>query len=255
LVYGCKKLSLAAFFICSMACHTLYKWFFFEDASGQVNLSWTAGSGSLYRAAQSGYQSTTPFVTGITGTSYTDTALNDGTTYYYKVVAVNSFGPSGFSAEAYATTPGVNPDPTKFHFESDTQRWSASGDQITGVATSTEQSFAGKQSLAVSFNGATQGNSSLNLSDVVLPAGTTVTFRVWVPAGHQITKIEPYLQDYNWDWTASWYGSFVADSWNTLTVTVPPGATTPLKRLGLQIASGAAWTGTLYVDSINWTVE
>lgn len=232
-----------------------------SDANGQVNLSWTAGSGatsySLYRAAQSGSQSATPIVTGITGTSYTDTdaALNDGTTYYYKVVAVNIYGPSGFSAEAYATTPGVNPDPTKFHFESDTQRWSASGGQISGITTSTAQSFAGKQSLAVSFNGATEGQSSLNLSNVVLPAGTTVTFRVWVPAGHQITKIEPYLQDYNWNWSASWYGSFVADSWNTLTVTVPPGATTPLKNLGLQIASGAAWTGTLYVDSINWTVE
>lgn len=229
-----------------------------SDANGQVNLSWTAGSGatsySLYRAAQSG-SSSTSVVTGITGTSYTDTGLNDGTTYYYKVVAVNIYGPSGFSAEAYATTPGINPDPTKFHFESDTQRWSASGGQITGIATSTEQSFAGKQSLAVSFNGATNGQSELKLSNVVLPAGTTVTFRVWIPAGHQITKIEPYAQDYNWNWTAGWYGTFVADSWNTLTVTVPSGATTPLKNLGLKIDSGAAWAGTLYVDSINWTVE
>ena len=52
-----------------------------------VNLSWTAGSGAtsynLYRAAESGYEGTNPVVTGITGTSYTDTDLNSGTTYYY----------------------------------------------------------------------------------------------------------------------------------------------------------------------------
>ena len=103
--------------------------------NGQMSLSWTAGSGAtsynLYRAAESGYGSAiAPVVTGITGTSYSDTGLNDGTTYYYQVVAVNSSGPSGFSPEAHATTPGVNPDPTQYHFETDTQRWSESGDQI-----------------------------------------------------------------------------------------------------------------------------
>jgi hypothetical protein len=55
-------------------------------------LSWTAGSGAtsynLYRAAESGYESPiAPVVTGITGTSYTNTGLNSGTTYYYQVGA------------------------------------------------------------------------------------------------------------------------------------------------------------------------
>lgn len=226
--------------------------------AGQVSLSWHAVAGAtsyrLHRAAQSGSEPATPSVTGITGTSYTDTGLNDGTTYYYQVVAVNSSGPSGFSAEAHASTPGVNPDPTKFHFETDTQRWSASGAQIAGIATSTAQHSAGKQSLAVNFNGVTAGTSSLDLGDVVVPAGATVTFRVWVAAGNQVTTIEPYLQDYNWAWTGSRYGSLAAGAWNTLTIKVPPGATTPLKRLGLKISTGAAWTGTLYIDSIDWSV-
>ena len=73
---------------------------------GQVTLAWTAGSGAtgynLYRAGQSGLENSNaaPVVTGITGTSYTDTGLNSGTTYYYEVVANNSSGASGFSAEA-----------------------------------------------------------------------------------------------------------------------------------------------------------
>jgi hypothetical protein len=141
-----------------------------------------------------------------------------------------------------------------------------SGAQIAGVATSSAQHFAGKQSLAVNFNGTTAGTSSVDLGDVVVPVGSTVTFHVWVPAGHQVTSIQPYLQDYNWQaWTTTWYGSLTAGAWNTLTITVPltyqdsnnvtQTVVTPLKRLGLRISTGAAWTGTLYVDSIDWSVQ
>ena len=82
--------------------------------NSQVNLSWTAGSGAtsynLYRSTASGFESSNaaPVITGITGTSYTNTSLNSGTTYYYQVVAVNGSGSSGFSAEAHATTSGGN---------------------------------------------------------------------------------------------------------------------------------------------------
>ena len=229
--------------------------------AGQVSLSWQAVAGAtsynIYRTAESGYESAAPSVTGITGTSYTDTGLNDGTTYYYQVVAVNSSGPSGFSPEAHATTPGVNPDPTKLNFETDTQGWSAGGVPIAGIAISTAQHFAGKRSLAVNCNGTTAGTSSVSLGNVVVPAGATVTFHVWVPAGHQIASIAPTLQDYNWgSWTQSWYGggNLSTNAWNTLTVTMPPNAIAPLKSLSLQITTGAAWTGTLYIDSIDWSV-
>ncbi|MGO8674099.1 MAG: fibronectin type III domain-containing protein, partial [Capsulimonadaceae bacterium] len=45
------------------------------------------------------------------------------------------------------------------------------------------------------------------------------------------------------------------NAWNTLTVTVPGNAATPLYSLGVQFATSAAWTGTCYVDSINWSVS
>ena len=224
--------------------------------ASQVDLSWTAASGAtsynIFRSAESGYEPATAAVTGITNTSYTDTGLNSGTTYYYQVVAVNSSGPSGFSPEVHATTSGVNPDPAKYHFETDTQRWSASGAQISGIATSNARAFAGSRSLAVSFNGTTAGTSSVDLGDVVVPAATTITFHVWIPGGSLVTTIEPYLQDYNWVWSESWYGNWTANAWNTLTVTVPPTATTPLKRLGLKFTTSAAWTGIVYLDSVSW---
>ncbi|MGO9230350.1 MAG: SBBP repeat-containing protein, partial [Bryobacteraceae bacterium] len=75
--------------------------------SGSVALSWTAPSGatsySVYRGTSAGGESTTAIATGITATAYSDTGLTNGTTYYYKVAAVNSGGTSALSAETSAT--------------------------------------------------------------------------------------------------------------------------------------------------------
>jgi len=76
----------------------------------QVALSWTASSGAtsynVYRGASAGGESTTAIATGVTTTSYTNTGLTNGTTYYYKVAAVNSCGTSSLSGEASATPSG-----------------------------------------------------------------------------------------------------------------------------------------------------
>ena len=221
-----------------------------------VNLSWTAGSGAtsynLYRAAESGYEGTNPVVTGITGTSYTDTNLNSGTTYYYLVAAVNSSGLSGFSPEAHATTAGVNPDPAQFNFETDSQGWAGSGGIISGVATSTTQHYAGRQSLAVNFNGSSSGSSSVYVQNTVVAPGQTITFHVWIPSGSKITSIQPYIQDHNWNWTWGNNASLTANAWNTFTLTVPQTATAPFQYLVIEFWTSAAWTGTCYVDSISW---
>jgi fibronectin type 3 domain-containing protein/predicted phosphodiesterase len=79
--------------------------------NGQVGLSWTApvlNGGApitgyrIYRSTTSGAEALTYTLTG-TATSYLDTAAPNGSTYYYKVAAVNSAGPSLLSGEASAT--------------------------------------------------------------------------------------------------------------------------------------------------------
>ena len=45
----------------------------------------------------------TPVATGITGVTFTDNGLANGTTFFYKVKAVNAAGMSGFSNQASAT--------------------------------------------------------------------------------------------------------------------------------------------------------
>jgi hypothetical protein len=220
-------------------------------------LSWTAGSGaasySLYRANESGYESAiAPFATGVTGTNYTDTNLLGGTTYYYQVVAVNGSGPSGFSAEAHATTAGVNPDPAQFNFETDPQRWYSGGGIITGITTSSAQHYAGNQSLAVNINSNAAGSSSVSVGNVAVLPGMTITFRVWIPSNHKIANLQPYMQDKNWEWTSSWYGSFTP-GWNTVALTVPANAVAPFQNLGIQFATSAGWTNTCYLDSVSWS--
>ncbi len=223
-----------------------------------VNLSWTAGNGatsySLYRAAESGGESSiAPFITGITGTSYTDTNLNSGTTYYYQVVAVNGSGPTGFSPEAHATTTGVNLDPALYNFETDPQGWAGDNTNlISGVATSTAQHYAGKQSLAVNINSTNGTSASLKIGGVSVLPGQTITFRIWIPSGHKISNLQPYMQDNNWGWASGWYGSFTANAWNTLSLTVPANAVSPFHYLGIQFNTSAGWTNTCYIDSVSW---
>src|SRR5260370_4750339 len=77
----------------------------------QASLTWSAPSSNggatisgynVYRGTTSGGEGTTPIAT-VTTTSYTDSGLTNGQTYYYKVTAINSVGQSLPSNEASAT--------------------------------------------------------------------------------------------------------------------------------------------------------
>lgn len=94
--------------------------------NGSVTLTWSASSGAasynVYRGTISGGENAAPVASGITGVTYTDTGLTNGTTYFYYVVAVNSLGTSPPSNEASATpaapilafTSGPNASASKF---------------------------------------------------------------------------------------------------------------------------------------------
>ena len=73
----------------------------------EIGLSWTAPAGAtsynVYRGTTPGGEGASPVATGVTTTSFTDTGLTDGATYYYRVTAVNAGGESPESAEASAT--------------------------------------------------------------------------------------------------------------------------------------------------------
>jgi hypothetical protein len=80
----------------------------------KVTLTWTAVTDAtgynVKRATTAGGPYTT-IASNVTGTSYVDTGLANGTTYYYVVTAITTDGESGNSNEASATPQagGVNP--------------------------------------------------------------------------------------------------------------------------------------------------
>ena len=144
----------------------------------------------------------------------------------------------------------------QYDFENSTQGWAFSGAPIASLASSTTQKYSGSYSLRATFGGAA-GTNQVYVSNPATPAGGTVTFRVWIPSGSPITSIQPYVQQGaagGWLWTGAYrsIGQLTTNAWNTITVTVPSNAATPLYQLGVQFSTSSSWTGSCYIDAVGW---
>jgi fibronectin type 3 domain-containing protein len=89
----------------------------------QVNLTWSTSAGATSYNVKRGATSGGPYtqIVNQAATTYTDSGLTNGTTYYYVVSALNTYGESANSAQASAT-PALPPpdvtvtvDPTNTH--------------------------------------------------------------------------------------------------------------------------------------------
>jgi hypothetical protein len=151
----------------------------------------------------------------------------------------------------------VPPSVAEFQFESGTQGWKSWGPLIQGVSLSSARAFAGSRSLEVKMTGAPKGMAKVFVPEASVPAGKTVSFRVWLPAGHRINALQPFVLQGaagGWKWSGAWTAatSLKAGTWNTVTLPVPAGAVSPFQELGLEIFTEASWKGSIYVDSVSW---
>jgi hypothetical protein len=224
-----------------------------------ASVSWTGGGGATYYRVYRSLSANTGYaVLGIAYVpTYTDSHLTNGTTYYYKVEAVDPVGPSAPSAAATATPSVPAPDPSKYSFETGVQGWTGSGGMIGNLATSYSEHFLGGQSLAVPISAAASDTQDALVSSPSVPAGATVTFHIWLPAGCLLSSIQPYVLQGSgggWLWTGNWQplSSLQTNAWNTLKVTVPANAITPMYQLGVEFSTSTAWSGTCYIDSVSW---
>jgi fibronectin type 3 domain-containing protein len=153
-------------------------------ANGKVTLSWTAPSGStvtgynIYRGTSSGKESSTPINSSpVSSTSYVDTTVTNGTTYYYTVAAVNGSGQGASSGEASATPQAAPAAPTGAHTTL------VSTTEIDLAWTDNATNAAGYNFLR-SVNGgaytqiATLGASAASYDDTTLTAGTSYSYEV-----------------------------------------------------------------------------
>ncbi len=175
-------------------------------------------------------------------------------------VELGVFGPKwtpNYVWNSSAATIGVNAgDPAQYSFENGVQGWISSGTPVTSAYESNAEAFLGSQSLAINFDGPA-GTTDVYVPAPAVPAGATVNFHVWVPAGSPIDWLQAYIEDQNMAWTSNWQSIdyLVANAWNTITLVVPANAAVPLNQIGVQFNTTAAWTGECYIDSVAWGVE
>jgi len=133
-------------------------------SSSQINLAWTASSTpgatySIYSSTTSGFtpSSSNLLTSGLSGTTYSNTGLSSGTTYYYLVEAVSSSATSAPSNQASATTATTSPN------------FSLSATAIT-IAT---QGAAGTSTVTVTPAGGFNGSVALTCALTSSPAGAS----------------------------------------------------------------------------------
>lgn len=156
-------------------------------------------------------------------------------------------------------TPPYGSDASKHNFECNrTQGWSYNaGGLVAGVASSSTRAYAGSRSLAVSLSGSASPWGVWTKTGPLPGAGQTVTYRVWIPTGSNLSAISAFVKQGaagGWTFTSQYktIAQLTAGAWNTFTVTVPANAATPLDSIGVELSVSSAWTGTVYIDGVTW---
>lgn len=157
---------------------------------------------------------------------------------------------AAWSGTIYLDSVGSSSDTALYNFESSTQGWTGTGGVTVEI--SNGEVYAGKDALAVLFGGSNADTSTAQLLIPTVPANSKVQFRIWIPAGSKLTAINPYVEDHSWNWYGDYQaiGSLKAGAWNTLTVSVPSTAATPMQEIGVQFTSSGQWTGPVYIDNV-----
>ena len=154
-----------------------------------------------------------------------------------------------------ATITAANTDASQYNFEVGTQRWVSSGGMITGASSTGVRSYARAKSLALTLSSAAADTQRVSVAAPPVPAGKVVTFHLWIPQGSAISAVQPYVLQGaagGWCWTGNWrpVSALTPGAWNTLSVTVPPGAA-PLNSLGVEFSTeGGGWEPAMWTPSI-----
>jgi len=159
----------------------------------QVALDWTAVSGAssytVFWGSSTGISSSSTAITGITDDNYTHSGRDNGTTYFYKVAAVDSSGTGSLSSEVNAT-PRDAPTVT----EACTKKETASG-TVQGV---TRTGPSG--TFYHTFYGASPSNGCINADNITEVFGSSN-----IPSGTLSVKHALVITGGGYEFTDTWH--------------------------------------------------
>ncbi|HKD50007.1 MAG TPA: glycoside hydrolase family 44 protein [Candidatus Acidoferrum sp.] len=147
-----------------------------------VNLSWTAGSGATgYYVKRSTATGSETQIASVTATTFADTAVTNGTKYFYVVSAYNSYGTSGNSNEVNATPSAPAPAaPTGLSAAASNAQVALAWNASTGAASynvkrsrtsGAETLLANVPAASFTDSGVTNGATYYYVVSAILPAG------------------------------------------------------------------------------------
>ncbi|HSF43133.1 MAG TPA: M14 family zinc carboxypeptidase [Thermoanaerobaculia bacterium] len=143
----------------------------------QISLTWTAASGATFYRVHRAETSGGPYTTirsNWTGTSYTDTGLTNGTTYYYVVTATNGAGEGPNSNEASAT-PVAAPVTLTLTAVAAQDGWVLESGETTGVGGSLDATASTTSALrAGDTNQDRQYKTIVSFDTSAIPDGVTI---------------------------------------------------------------------------------
>jgi fibronectin type 3 domain-containing protein len=161
----------------------------------QVKLAWTDNSNNenafkIMRSTDGGAHYTQLGIASVNTTSFTDTSVVSGTTYYYQVIATNPIGDSS-PATAGPVTPVFTSPLLWYHFDDGAGTFAADSGSVgtnTGVLVGTTPPSwvtgkIGTNALQFTGTGAynqTKQSAVQVTSNMIAPLGTTSTLTAWV---------------------------------------------------------------------------
>ena len=158
-----------------------------SGSAGAITLSFPAVSGAtsynVYRSTAAGGEGTSAYLTGITSASntvsITDTAVNPGRTYYYKITAVDIVGESAPSYEVSAASSPVAGAPTAAPIVTATSSAGAIGLSYSAVSGATSYSiYRGTTPGGENTTALVSGVTATSFSDSTVLPGTRYYYTV-----------------------------------------------------------------------------